>query len=579
MGNYSQTFGSFIRNGNYPLEAEYIFNSVEELKEWTSEPQNQGILHDGLLKIVKDTYTEKVKDKKNHEIEEVEKENQVLYWCYNKEFYPLCDLRTFSNLERLYNFIGQAETITDFIKDIDRKLGRNIKDIQQELNLTQLSIGLDASGAFDPTHLSKSNYLDSARSIMQCLSILDKTIADSLNDLAMDAFVQNAEYNSSEEELVFTFITKKGPQEVRIGVRSLIEEWEVYNPDSKVVELSRDRSVRGIDKLSADVRIVNNKNNILEKTNEGLIVKGTSDNIIHDGKTLDKVLEEIGKGSSQNVFDYYSDAVNANLKVGEYFLTLNDEKVLTPITRTNSIANEYTDSNTYKLVSENSEIKENETYILVYENYAMSQQDSNNTYRTFEEVNVNDPNIIIPSENTTIQNITCIRGTSGFYLKVGEDQYLTINGDSASQNYLRTKSFENASEWTFNVNSDLSFSITASYNDATKFLQFNASKGSERFSCYRTGSQKNVKVYVLQKIDNDPIPEEQVLYPKGVYIVTDYGIEHIPYYENVKQLINKETQNRISGQTELKNRINTLDTNISDINVLINNINSWYEAD
>ena len=32
MEQYSETIGSFIRRGNYPLEANYIFNSKEELK-------------------------------------------------------------------------------------------------------------------------------------------------------------------------------------------------------------------------------------------------------------------------------------------------------------------------------------------------------------------------------------------------------------------------------------------------------------------------------------------------------------------------------------------------------------------
>ena len=31
---YVQTFNSFFRNGKYPLEADYIFDSEEALKLW-----------------------------------------------------------------------------------------------------------------------------------------------------------------------------------------------------------------------------------------------------------------------------------------------------------------------------------------------------------------------------------------------------------------------------------------------------------------------------------------------------------------------------------------------------------------
>ena len=41
---YVQTFGSFIRNGKYPLEADYIFSSIQDLKDW--EEQNRKYLHE-----------------------------------------------------------------------------------------------------------------------------------------------------------------------------------------------------------------------------------------------------------------------------------------------------------------------------------------------------------------------------------------------------------------------------------------------------------------------------------------------------------------------------------------------------
>ena len=44
--------GSFIRNGNYSLEANYIFKSEEELKAFYSDELNNVQLHEGLLKVV-----------------------------------------------------------------------------------------------------------------------------------------------------------------------------------------------------------------------------------------------------------------------------------------------------------------------------------------------------------------------------------------------------------------------------------------------------------------------------------------------------------------------------------------------
>ena len=52
MGQYSELIGSFKRMGNFPLEADYIFNSEEELKDFYSQEENAVLLHRGLFKIV-----------------------------------------------------------------------------------------------------------------------------------------------------------------------------------------------------------------------------------------------------------------------------------------------------------------------------------------------------------------------------------------------------------------------------------------------------------------------------------------------------------------------------------------------
>mgnify|MGYP006951550501 CR=1 FL=1 len=52
MSQYSEMMGSFIRGGNFPMEADYIFATEEALKEFYNDPVNNAILHKGLLKIV-----------------------------------------------------------------------------------------------------------------------------------------------------------------------------------------------------------------------------------------------------------------------------------------------------------------------------------------------------------------------------------------------------------------------------------------------------------------------------------------------------------------------------------------------
>ena len=52
MSQYSEMMGSFIRTGNYPMEANYIFPTEAALKEFYSDPINATTIHKGLFKIV-----------------------------------------------------------------------------------------------------------------------------------------------------------------------------------------------------------------------------------------------------------------------------------------------------------------------------------------------------------------------------------------------------------------------------------------------------------------------------------------------------------------------------------------------
>lgn len=52
MNQYSELMGSFIRTGNFPIEADYIFESKEQLEQFYSDELNKTLLHKGWFKIV-----------------------------------------------------------------------------------------------------------------------------------------------------------------------------------------------------------------------------------------------------------------------------------------------------------------------------------------------------------------------------------------------------------------------------------------------------------------------------------------------------------------------------------------------
>ena len=69
MSQYSEMMGSFIRTGNYPMEANYVFPTEAALKEFYSDPINATTIHKGLFKIVENGGDGK----------------QALYWVVQKQ--------------------------------------------------------------------------------------------------------------------------------------------------------------------------------------------------------------------------------------------------------------------------------------------------------------------------------------------------------------------------------------------------------------------------------------------------------------------------------------------------------------
>lgn len=130
MSQYSETIGSFTRTGNYPLEANYIFESEDVLKQFYSDPIAITTLHEGLLKIVKTGTNGK----------------QALYWVVNGEngleFKVLIEDLQLGNIEnQINNILQKIEEIygTDSPSEIPEELNsilelaNAIKELQTKL--------------------------------------------------------------------------------------------------------------------------------------------------------------------------------------------------------------------------------------------------------------------------------------------------------------------------------------------------------------------------------------------------------------------------------------------------------------
>lgn len=105
MSQFSEMMGSFIRTGNYPMEANYIFPTEAALKEFYNDPINATTLHKGLLKIVENGGDGK----------------QALYWVVKKQTND--DLEFVKLIENI-----DIDTIDGQLEDLQNKLEEEIRN-------------------------------------------------------------------------------------------------------------------------------------------------------------------------------------------------------------------------------------------------------------------------------------------------------------------------------------------------------------------------------------------------------------------------------------------------------------------
>lgn len=159
MSQYSEMMGSFIRTGDYPMEANYIFSSEEELKAFYADELNNTTLHKGLLKIVSSG------------------DSQTLYWVIEVggelQFKPLIQE---GSIDKLFDRLAQI---------------RN--DLNQEISDRKNSI-LEIVGTDDMSEFH--NQLDNLLAISNAVVDLQKQSTEHSNILS--AIVGTEEENVLE---------------------------------------------------------------------------------------------------------------------------------------------------------------------------------------------------------------------------------------------------------------------------------------------------------------------------------------------------------------------------------------------
>lgn len=157
----------------------------------------------------------------------------------------------------------------------------------------------------------------------------------SRHTIGLSTIVESAKYDPDQEAIIIVFKLLDGSkQELLIPVGTLIREWEVDNSHpTKVVVLEKEDVLGGgTDKLSADVRLYVDKYQILEKRDNTLYVKGTTDNLTHNDEALDVVIDRIiSSGSDTN------DALQAEIDRAKAAEQALDNKITAETTRADKV--------------------------------------------------------------------------------------------------------------------------------------------------------------------------------------------------------------------------------------------------
>lgn len=234
MNQYSETIGSFIRTGDYPLEANYIFPNEESLKEFYADSINATTLHSGLLRIVE-------KDADG---------NQAIFWVIKVK-----EATEDSPAEYEFNKLISGKDISN----IYNQLANGVSGVSLSTSPGNMLINKD--GVFYSLETTFENGV---------LSIIVNGETVQSHNIGLSAVLNSGKYDSETESIILNFNTVNGSEEQSIPVAELIEEWIVAN--TSTVTLSKERNINGKDVLTANVNISSQSGNALTQSSDGLLV-------------------------------------------------------------------------------------------------------------------------------------------------------------------------------------------------------------------------------------------------------------------------------------------------------------------
>lgn len=282
MSQYSETMGSFIRTGKYPLEADYIFNTEQDLVNFYNDPIRYTILHEGLLKIVRDDG----------------EGNQALYWIINNDGnFIFKKLISFSDIEDLKNNLDKV--INDLNEEIkERKLAdqaiwgtKDATEVDSDLNnILKISEAIiDIKNELSNESSKSDNYYNELKKDIQ--DVVGTTETNILD------YLQTLDYQNLTEisELLNKFFNTIDDSDNQINtlpeLQKFLEDYNYITPLKEVLDtLYHDllgdpipnppfRTLRGIEDF-VEILMANNKNRMdniqseLDQTQVGVGLSG-----------------------------------------------------------------------------------------------------------------------------------------------------------------------------------------------------------------------------------------------------------------------------------------------------------------
>lgn len=180
MSQYSEMMGSFIRTGNYPMEANYVFATEAALKEFYNNPINATTLHKGLLKVVEDDGDG----------------NQALYWVVPND--------TSLEFVKLIDKID-IDTIEEQLKELITKLDNEIKN-REELSKQVEELITSVSKLKEETKALAGTDSDDVVSYLQTLSYKSLTeVSNALNKFLNTSDSSDTKINTLPELQSFLY--------------------------------------------------------------------------------------------------------------------------------------------------------------------------------------------------------------------------------------------------------------------------------------------------------------------------------------------------------------------------------------